>query len=202
MTQTPAGWYDDGRGALRYWDGSAWTEHVHQTPAPAVPVASAPSTPQQRGGNVPAWVWWASGAVLALLLVAVVTLTIFTAMKPNPERDARAAWDAYDAAWSSADCDALWEVTTEAFREEQGYLTCADVAKQIVGSDKPYDDYYRWVDTTHVDGTTATVTTWEDGYTDEGYDEFKGTYTLTLVDGQWYVTSAELEKQPGYDDEY
>jgi len=28
--QTPAGWYADpsGRYELRYWDGSAWTEHV------------------------------------------------------------------------------------------------------------------------------------------------------------------------------
>lgn len=28
---TPPGWYDDGRGALRWWDGNQWTEHV-QTP--------------------------------------------------------------------------------------------------------------------------------------------------------------------------
>lgn len=27
----PPGWYDDGRGALRWWDGAQWTEHV-QTP--------------------------------------------------------------------------------------------------------------------------------------------------------------------------
>jgi hypothetical protein len=31
MTATPPGWYDDGRGALRWWDGVQWTEHV-QTP--------------------------------------------------------------------------------------------------------------------------------------------------------------------------
>lgn len=28
MTSMPPGWYDDGRGALRWWDGSQWTEHV------------------------------------------------------------------------------------------------------------------------------------------------------------------------------
>lgn len=27
--QAPAGWYPDGRGNQRYWDGAAWTEHVH-----------------------------------------------------------------------------------------------------------------------------------------------------------------------------
>jgi hypothetical protein len=31
MATTPPGWYDDGRGDLRWWDGSQWTEHV-QTP--------------------------------------------------------------------------------------------------------------------------------------------------------------------------
>ncbi len=30
MTTTPPGWYDDGHGALRWWDGAQWTEHVAQ----------------------------------------------------------------------------------------------------------------------------------------------------------------------------
>lgn len=25
---TPAGWYDDGKGALRWWDGQGWTDHT------------------------------------------------------------------------------------------------------------------------------------------------------------------------------
>lgn len=28
MSQTPAGWYPDGQGQQRYWDGYQWTEHV------------------------------------------------------------------------------------------------------------------------------------------------------------------------------
>ncbi|GAA1995899.1 DUF2510 domain-containing protein [Microbacterium pumilum] len=28
MTTTPPGWYDDGHGAMRWWDGTVWTEHV------------------------------------------------------------------------------------------------------------------------------------------------------------------------------
>ncbi len=39
MATTPPGWYDDGRGALRWWDGAQWTEHV-QTPD-AEPAADA-----------------------------------------------------------------------------------------------------------------------------------------------------------------
>ena len=55
MTQIPAGWYPDPApqtlpGRLRYWDGAAWTEHVHDPqpiPQPATPAAPAypPSYP-------------------------------------------------------------------------------------------------------------------------------------------------------------
>lgn len=34
--QAPAGWYPDGSGDERYWDGSAWTAHV-RSPQPAPP---------------------------------------------------------------------------------------------------------------------------------------------------------------------
>ncbi|WP_439593566.1 DUF2510 domain-containing protein [Microbacterium sp.] len=39
MTPMPPGWYDDQRGALRWWDGTQWTEHV-ATPDPE-PAAGA-----------------------------------------------------------------------------------------------------------------------------------------------------------------
>ena len=37
MTTTPPGWYDDGHGALRWWDGTQWTEHVAQPDAESSP---------------------------------------------------------------------------------------------------------------------------------------------------------------------
>ena len=40
----PAGWYDDGSGRRRWWDGSAWTQHTLAAPAtPTTP--AAPATP-------------------------------------------------------------------------------------------------------------------------------------------------------------
>ncbi|NUU12110.1 hypothetical protein CffCFBP3418_13625 [Curtobacterium flaccumfaciens pv. flaccumfaciens] len=36
MTNPQAGWYDDGSGTMRWWDGSAWTEQVQQK-APGSP---------------------------------------------------------------------------------------------------------------------------------------------------------------------
>lgn len=41
---TPPGWYDDGHGALRWWDGSRWTEHTH---APVEPEPEAESQPEE-----------------------------------------------------------------------------------------------------------------------------------------------------------
>lgn len=40
MSTTPPGWYDDGHGALRWWDGAQWTEHV-AAPDPQPAVADA-----------------------------------------------------------------------------------------------------------------------------------------------------------------
>jgi len=36
MADTQAGWYDDGSGTMRWWDGQQWTDQV-QPPAPQQP---------------------------------------------------------------------------------------------------------------------------------------------------------------------
>ncbi|WP_019179522.1 DUF2510 domain-containing protein [Microbacterium yannicii] len=54
MTTTPPGWYDDGHGAMRWWDGSQWTEHVA---APDAETTDAPSEAEivaaSEGGAAP-----------------------------------------------------------------------------------------------------------------------------------------------------
>lgn len=47
MTSTPPGWYDDGHGARRWWDGVRWTEHVE-------PAAVAVDAPAAAGDEEPA----------------------------------------------------------------------------------------------------------------------------------------------------
>jgi Protein of unknown function (DUF2510) len=51
MSTAPAGWHPDPSnptGALRWWDGSAWTAHTH-------PAVAAPPPAAQYGAPPPAW---------------------------------------------------------------------------------------------------------------------------------------------------
>jgi hypothetical protein len=45
MSATPPGWYDDGRGARRWWDGAEWTEHVQPSEPFLAPTAASDQTP-------------------------------------------------------------------------------------------------------------------------------------------------------------
>jgi membrane protease YdiL (CAAX protease family) len=54
----PAGWYPDPErpGALRWWDGAAWTEHRHRREPPGPVAAAAPDTGAGRDDEgEPAW---------------------------------------------------------------------------------------------------------------------------------------------------
>ena len=42
MSGIDAGWYDDGHGAERWWDGNGWTEHLRQPSPPAPPQPAHP----------------------------------------------------------------------------------------------------------------------------------------------------------------
>nr|WP_236571295.1 DUF2510 domain-containing protein [Microbacterium hydrocarbonoxydans] len=73
----PAGWYDDGSGNQRWWDGERWTGFTaapHGAGYPAPHVASPPAPARRRGAG-----WWFAGCgcltVVALfILIAVLGL--------------------------------------------------------------------------------------------------------------------------------
>ncbi|MGR0220750.1 DUF2510 domain-containing protein [Agromyces sp. ZXT2-6] len=50
-TNVPAGWYDDGRGQRRYWDGTQWTEHT--APLASAGASAAAGTPADQAATLP-----------------------------------------------------------------------------------------------------------------------------------------------------
>ena len=74
QTTTPAGWFVDPSGTMRWWDGSAWTEHT----APPAPIGSAagtqvlPTAGQAAGVNVTAIVALVCGLIPLLGILAIV----------------------------------------------------------------------------------------------------------------------------------
>jgi uncharacterized protein DUF2510 len=56
MDMPPAGWYPDPYGApdlLRWWDGSAWTQHTHEGSVSQAPDAASTSLDMTRVGEAP-----------------------------------------------------------------------------------------------------------------------------------------------------
>jgi hypothetical protein len=103
----PAGWYDDGHGATRWWDGTRWTENVaanrsqqdESGPEPPVVEPSpasgsqpyGPGAPQQATASTtsaPArkpglWIALTAGAVVVAGLVIGAALLIPRAINPT-----------------------------------------------------------------------------------------------------------------------
>ncbi|WP_291380095.1 DUF2510 domain-containing protein [Demequina sp.] len=207
---TPAGWYDDGSGRQRYWDGAQWTEHF----APAAPVPSAPlsgpAVPSATTAGYGAEHYGALGSqapatsaprkksrvglyiglgVGALLLVGVGVVLAFVLLVNNLTSGPREAFDSLAEAWQSKDCPAEYSVSmgsTETTLDD----FCSNADYSWV------DDYQDWdISVTGVErvNNTGTVTTRE-RYTDAdtGARETETwEYGFEEVDGEWLYTGAE-----------
>ncbi len=69
--QAAAGWYPVSPGStqLRWWDGTAWTDHLYETAV----VASAPATLQAPEGTRVTTIWgWLAGATSILTLLTLI----------------------------------------------------------------------------------------------------------------------------------
>ena len=144
MAKTPPGWYDDGRGALRWWDGAQWTEDV-QTPDSEASAADgdaehAPSPPSEypaavAGGAEPSgafiaatdpaksklWiVWLILGVVLlGVVILAAVVIPVLIGLSGNATRGVAPGDDDETAAVRAVELyDQGWtETDCDAFQE-------------------------------------------------------------------------------------
>jgi hypothetical protein len=103
----------------------------------------------------------------------------------------------YDDAWANADCAALEESTTEAFRTSQGFDDCAAFQEDANQLNAVVDNYVVSVtDVSSESETTIVVTTSEtfDQITDDNGDpqdpvpgEFAYVYTVIDEGGVWLI---------------
>lgn len=150
---TPAGWYDDGSGTNRYWDGTAWTSHTAPSgvapPGPSVPQAPQGRTaPQRRRALVyvgigAAVVLAAGGTTAAVLLIG--------GSDTHRVKAAEAALIANDAAWNATDLVASNATSCAADRVSAGTKWGPAVAGQTF-TDSPTNSVL-------LDPTTAMVFT-------------------------------------------
>ncbi len=189
MSDTPThrfaeGWYDDGHGALRYWDGVSWTEHV----ATAAPTA-APASGKRKG--MPVWGWVLLATSVFLIATAVVAIGVLAVVEHRkPMIAAEAVLDTYDAAWVNADCGALKESTTDALRSDWGYDDCSVFVADATDFDEGSRDYQTTISSTVIANGQLTVRTTE-SYTDVDGKEYTDEVTYTLIkDGdEWRIDS-------------
>jgi hypothetical protein len=109
---TPAGWYDDGSGKQRWWDGAQWTDRYQESPAappvpPTMPISGAPVGSPMAGAPLPPPTQVMAGASgggsnkgkIALIVAAAVVLLaglgagVWALAKNSEHTSGKTAWD-------------------------------------------------------------------------------------------------------------
>lgn len=197
MSQTAPGWYEDGSGSLRWWDGAAWTEHFASV-APQPAPASAP----RKGMRWWGWTLLATG-VLALVAAGVGTVVWALGLHAESIAQAKDAVRTYDLAWRDVDCELLAEATTADLREFWGYDDCATFESDA----ESFDERSRGYTTTFGDATfkadVVTIVTTERYSGDDGatYTD-RVTYTVVEEDGAWRIDTIDYDDADAVDSQH
>ena len=201
MTASP-GWYDDGHGAQRWWDGANWTEHV-AAPSAESAAQTAARVPRKRRR-------WIIAAVVGVVLIGVVFALTQVIQLPSVHPNDSPADDdeavAQEAAWSyfaavvEGDCDAFFAVTTEGFRTDEGFTDCATFREMSAATPYAGSDHYGvWVPSIERSGDKIiieTIETYDSDFDPQGnktlstreYENARQ-YVLVRVGGEWLIDS-------------
>jgi hypothetical protein len=208
MTSTPPGWYDDGHGATRWWDGARWSEHARPATVatvgeqqPAAPGGTAvPAGGPKRRWLLPVLIAGSLAVLvlLAIVLVPVIAKTVVTSGYSADERAAVETVRAYDAAWQSGDCKAFEATTTEGLRTAASLADCVSFEDAASAFQQATDDYE--IEVTDVTSAPGAITVrTAESYTsflddqDKPVSGFEAVstidYTLVRSDGHWLIDS-------------
>lgn len=192
---TPAGWYDDGSGRQRYWDGSQWTDQFageQAAPAPAAPQA-------QPAGMAPAYSvgqdvqpkkksrlgLWIGLGIGGFVLLVGGAITAFVFLVVGVTQGPRDAFHELADAWRSGDCAAEYALL------HPDYVEGATQDEWCEFSDNSWTEGWEYsIHGTFIENSTATVETTETYPGSDGPEEWVSTFER--VDGEWLLVSSDM----------
>ena len=194
---TPPGWYDDGHGQLRWYDGSQWTQHTAPLARPAAPQAPPSQATAQRAPvrtedlvqvKRSKLVWILPIVFVVAALVGGLSAVALWNSGSFGSEPLERTYAQFARAAQDRDCNALEQVTTRGFRDDladdlwNGPFTCEAFASHPRAA-RPGEPV--WGLRVGSDGLLMIEGS---GYGDVD-DSFDGTtyQTVTLVrqDGRW-----------------
>lgn len=209
MSQAAAGWYDQGDGTQRYWDGSAWTDHsapsaVPQAPSggasPAAPMAVPPAAPVAVPPGYAAMpsaapeikprkrVWpWVLGIGGGLLVVIIALVAWGATSLFNVISGPIDTVNAFEGAMESNDCVATQKTLTDSFLASSGWDDCAAFYAEVEALTPSQFNANETSTTNGITTVTAILRYAGDTTT------YVGTYSLVKVNGDWRIDAVSVD---------
>ena len=206
-----AGWYDDGSGTTRWWDGAAWTEHVLPEVTPSQPQspfgapAQAPHTPVQephtpvQASHPPVqaprksarklWIIL-SAAVAALALLAVGIILVVRPLDPGPQEAVGIYYDAV----IEGDCDKMAQVVDEDLWHCENVIVHArSLEDDLEGGAQGFSYVITSTERVNDEATVVTEATYVPDDSDLDTVVSVETFQLRLTDGAWKIWESTRE---------
>jgi hypothetical protein len=159
------------------------------------PAAQPPADPRETqlaptGPKKSRRPWVIGGIVLAVLGLAAAGTAAFVLLTPSAAAGPASAVLGYDQAYAEVDCELFVAVTTDTYREALA-PTCDDFETEAQAFVDSFSDYVVIIETTDIDGATATISTTESWVLEGQENTAEYLYTLVNEGGAWKIDALE-----------